>query len=316
MELIKTQQLFDVIRLVKPDVLDRTIHAHIRLLNNMQKSGIRIDSQPVLGDILGYIDSIENLNSKCNYYCAVSVLYQGYPASSLNVCLIKICREKISVLKSTIQLQLDEHKKTTVQKKNWVSHKKILTAIKKQGEVAQEIMENGFTGSKSTIKTVQNWIIQCLYMLDPENPPVRCNYVMKVLYGNQRLSAFVKYNAKQNYLIVNKNSMSFVFNKYKTQKHYGRKIQKVGDQLYQVLKLWLTYRENPVDLLINTRNKALSENNLSIYIAEAFSIYNCKLTIDTIRHIFISDNVNLGNSKKYAKLMHHSIDEQRQYWKE
>ena len=314
---MKTQQLFNIIRSVKPDVQDRTIHAHIRLLNNMQKAGICIDSQPIIGDILSYVNAIENLNSRCNHYCAVSVLYQGYPASSIVLFLIDSCREKISELKSTIQLQLDEHKKTTVQETNWISHKKILTAIKKQGEVAKEIINfTVFTGSKSTIKTVQNWIIQCLYMLDPENPPVRCNYVMKVLYGNQRLSAFVKSNDKQNYLIVNQNSMSFVFNKYKTQKHYGRKIQKVGDQLYQALKLWLWYRANPVDLLINTRGKPLSENNLSIYIAEAFSIYNCKLTIDTLRHIFISDNVNLGNSKKYAKLMHHSIDEQRQYWKE
>ena len=54
---------------------------------------------------------------------------------------------------------------------------------------------------------------------------------------------------------------------------------------------------------------------LATYIPQAFAECQSKLTVDTLRHIFISDVCNLGNSSKYAKLMMHSPLEQANYWK-
>ena len=309
------------LKISKPDVSDRTIWANAKIIRTLIDRDINSCDFPSVGytdgnpDWLLYIDQTQNKNTRANQYCAISTLYQSYPSSTANQLVVQVCREKISVLKTEIQLELDEHKKTVVQESNWISHKQILKSIKKLGEVSKEIIANGFTGKRATIRTVQNWVIQSLYMLDPENPPLRCDYIMKVLYGNQRLSAFMKSNENQNYLIVNNDSMTFILNTYKTKKAYGRKILRVGPELYEVLKLWLIYRNYPVDLLVNTRDKPLSRNNLGKYITEAFSIYNNKLSVDILRHIFISDNCNLGNSKKYAKLMCHSIEEQQQYWK-
>ncbi len=305
------------LKIFKPDVSDRTIWANAKLIRTLIDKGVDFPTSITDFDsVTSYLDSqTKNKNTRSNQYCAISTLYQSYPTSSGNKQMIELCREKIGELKTSIQLDLDQHKKTEVQETNWVSHKQILKSIKKLGEVSKEIIGNGFTGKKATIKTVQNWVIQSLYMLDPENPPLRCDYNMLVLYGNQRLSAFMETNENQNYLIVNEKSMTFVLNTYKTKKAYGRKIIKVGSELYEVLKLWIMYRDNPLHLLINTRDKPLTKNNLSKYITEAFSIYNNKLSVDTLRHVFISDNVNLGNSKYYANLMCHSIEEQQQYWK-
>ena len=311
------EEMVENFKLSKPDVSDRTIWANAKIIKTLIGKGL--DFPTAITDFSGIIsylnNTIINKNSRANQYCAISTLYQSYPDAGGNTCMIEQCREHITELKTSIQLELDEHKKTVVQESNWISHKQILKSIKKLGEVSKEIIANGFTGKRATIRTVQNWVIQSLYMLDPENPPVRCDYIMKVLYGNQRLSAFMKSNENQNYLIVNNDSMTFIFNTYKTKKVYGRKILRVGPELYEVLKLWLIYRNDPVDLLVNTRDKPLSRNNLGKYITEAFSIYNNKLSVDTLRHIFISENINLGNSKKYSRLMMHSIEEQQTYWK-
>ena len=301
---------------LKPLTSERTLWAHSKLLGSiLDKNNLEFVSNPVITDIINYVKNIPNLNTRANTGCAISLLYQSYPSSSVNSAVVVEMRELITTTKIAIDLELDKNKKTESQENNWVSHKNIQTLIKKQIEVCTEIMNNGFSGKKSTVRQVQSCIIQCLYMLDLENPPVRCDYCMKILYGNQRISAFCSANEKQNYLLVNPNSMTFVFNTYKTKKYYGRKIIKVGDQLYPILKLWLKYKSNPVDLLENTRNAPLNPNNLGKYISDAFSPLNKKLTVDSLRHIFISDNVNLGNSKKYAKLMCHSLSEQQVYWK-
>tara|TARA_R110000787_G_scaffold158123_1_gene272050 strand:- start:11966 stop:12961 length:996 start_codon:yes stop_codon:yes gene_type:complete len=311
------EEMVENLKLSKPGVSDRTIWANAKIIRTLIYYGLTFPTAITdISSITFYLNNTTtNKNTRANQYCAISTLYQSYPTSGGNTCMIESCREHITYLKNDIQLLLDEHKKTVVQENNWVNHKQILKSIKKLGEVSKEIIANGFTGKRETIRTVQNWVIQSLYMLDPENPPVRCDYGMKILYKNQRLSAFFKSNEEQNYLIVNDDSMTFIFNTYKTKKAYGRKVVRVGDELYEVLKLWLIYRNNPIDLLVNTRDKPLSRNNLGKYITEAFSIYNNKLSVDTLRHIFISENINLGNSKKYAKLMMHSIEEQQQYWK-
>ena len=321
---MNTQTYFTQIQIARPNVSIKTIYAHLNSIHKIETNMDKLIVDSNLEDVLEWIlKSIDNHNTRANYLCALSVLVDAFkqhgtwdPWQPTTEAFLKKIRENISDVKNTIQLNLNDHKKSNIQIDNWISHKQILSAIKKQGEVSKELMSHGFTGSKSTINTIQNWVIQSLYMLDPENPPIRCNYCMKVLYGNnQAFSAFLKSNNNQNYLIVMDDTMTFVFNKYKTKKHYGQKIHKVGNQLYEVLKLYLNYRSNPVDLLINTRNKALSENNLSVYIKNAFSIYNKKLTIDTLRHIYISEKVTLENSKKVATLMHHSLGEQEQYWK-
>tara|TARA_R110000822_G_scaffold917_4_gene3966 strand:- start:2916 stop:3947 length:1032 start_codon:yes stop_codon:yes gene_type:complete len=311
-------EIVNNLHILKPLTSEKTLWAHAKLLGALLNSnvvGTEFITNPDIGEIIKYVKNIPNLNTRANTACAISLLYQTYPSSSLNINVVYEMRELITTTKIAIDLESDKNKKTEVQEQNWVSHKQIQTLIKKQIEVSIEIMNNGFSGKKSTVKQVQSCIIQCLYMLDPENPPVRCDYCMKVLYGTQRISAFCGSNEKQNYLLVNSNSMTFVFNTYKTKKYYGRKIFRVGDQLYPILKLWLKYKSNPVDLLENTRNAPLNPNNLGKYISDAFAPLNKKLTVDTLRHIFISDRVNLGNSKKYAQLMMHSRSEQSVYWK-
>ena len=309
-------EIVNNLHILKPLTSERTLWAHSKLLGAiLDKNVLDLPTNPVIGDIINYVKNISNLNTRANTACAISLLYQSYPPSTVNNIVVVEVRDLITITKTAIDLELDKNKKTTVQQQNWVSHKQIQTLLKKQIEVCTEIMNNGFSGKKSTVRQVQSCIIQCLYMLDMENPPVRCDYCMKILYENQRLSAFCSANEKQNYLLVNSNSMTFVFNQYKTKKHYGRKILRVGDQLYPILKLWLKYKNNPVDLLENTRNAPLNPNNLGKYISDAFAPLNKKLTVDSLRHIFISDCVNLGNSKKYAKLMMHSRTEQQVYWK-
>lgn len=309
-------EIVNNLHILKPLTSKKTLWAHSKLLGSiLDKNLLDLPTNPVITDIINYVKNIPNLNTRANTACAISLLYQTMPSSGVNVNVVLEMRDLITITKTAIDLELDKNKKTTVQEENWVSHKQIQTLIKKQIEVCTEIMDNGFSGKKSTVRQVQSCIIQCLYMLDPENPPVRCDYCMKILYGPQRLSAFCSQNEKQNYLLVNSSSMTFVFNTYKTKKHYGRKIIKVGDQLYPILKLWLKYKSNPVDLLENTRNSPLNPNNLGKYISDAFAPLNKKLTVDSLRHIFISDCVNLGNSKKYAKLMMHSQSEQQVYWK-
>ena len=271
--------------------------------------------------IKAFLDTHENLNTKSSY-CAVICSYLNYFNGETKI--LEKSREFLLDIKIEIGLETDKHKKTVVQDKNWRSLKDIRKCLTKRGKWIDEFKYfDDETRSKTLLIDLQRYVISMLYMGFNEHPPVRCNYTMEVVNDVAPFPALL-YKQKINYLIDTGNSMLFVFNSFKTVKTMGQQIIPVCDGLETILEKWIHYLiQNKIHtdltknyLLYNSRFNKLSDNMLASYIPTAFQECKAKLTVDTLRHVFISDECNLGNSKKYAKLMMHSQMEQANYWKE
>jgi hypothetical protein len=108
-----------------------------------------------------------------------------------------------------------------------------------------------------------------------------------------------------------------VFQNYKTSGTYGTLEKKVPTKLNTLINNWLRYNKSD-DFLLNNKGEPMSANSLGKYIPIVFQPSGKKITLNLIRHIFISENVELDkihNNKALAENMGHDISTQEGYIK-
>jgi hypothetical protein len=91
----------------------------------------------------------------------------------------------------------------------------------------------------------------------------------------------------------------------------------IPPRLSRTIDVWLKHNHTGY-FLINSRGGILSENGLGKIIKRIFTKDDRSATINTIRHIFETENINLLRRKKeqeFAKKMLHSDGMQLQYAK-
>ena len=221
----------------------------------------------------------------------------------------------LSKLNQEINDFLKTNEKTPKQAKNMVSLRLLL---KKQREYKNKISnkllneKTNFTPSEK--KLVKQYLIASLFTLQP---PIRLDYSPMKIIRDKSLD-----NDKDNYLYVRgKNKKEFIFNSFKTSNSKGKTTMKVLPPLNKVINLWL--KVNKTDNFIpNSRGGELSSNSLGKLIPTVFDIADKHITLNTIRHIYITDKIDIDAVKreedKKAKLaaqMLHSVSMQKQYAK-
>jgi hypothetical protein len=128
-------------------------------------------------------------------------------------------------------------------------------------------------------------------------------------------------NGKQNYLVnKSRNKKYFIINEYKSSKSYGKQIIQIPSGLNTILNLYLKFHTIKSSFLLNSRGTALTANGLSKLLTSSFGRYskNKKITLNLIRHIYISENVKLtkdNDETKLANSMMHSSSTQQDYIK-
>ena len=97
----------------------------------------------------------------------------------------------------------------------------------------------------------------------------------------------------------------------------GLSIIPVGKILNSVLNIWLKFNVNDY-LLVDSRGGVMNSNQLSKYIARVFEPTGKKITINILRHIYISTKFPVADTKfkkEIAKKMMHSGATQDEYAK-
>lgn len=123
-----------------------------------------------------------------------------------------------------------------------------------------------------------------------------------------------------NYLVLNsrKGAVEFVFNKYKTAKHYGQQVFSVPAPLKAVLKDYVVKMKND-DFLFsqNKNNKPLSQSGFTSKVRNIFKKHTGKpLTVNSLRHSYISglpSKISVNDRETIAKKMAHSVGKQMEY---
>ena len=192
---------------------------------------------------------------------------------------------------------INSHEKSEKQEKNWVSLdvlKKIMRKYKK------EAMEN------PNIKTVQKYLVSALYLLQP---PKRLDFSnMKIIETRK------EDNGKNNFMLnLGRNKKYFIFNEFKTDKSQGSKEVLINKELNSIINMWLKVNKSD-DFLLNNRGQPMSSNSLGKYITKIFEPSGKSITLNLLRNIFVSENIDLEavqKAKNMADMMDHSESTQK-----
>ena len=201
---------------------------------------------------------------------------------------------------------VSKNEKSEKEEKNWATLKELNKVMK---DYEKEIKERGIKQkNKLTPKErvlLQNYLVTSLYLLIP---PRRLDYNVKVVKKRSEIKD------GDNYLLnETKTKKKFIIQDFKTVKSHGVQEFDVPKKLNSVINLSRQFN-NSEFLLVNNRGGRLSDNGLGKLIKKAFAPTKKEITLNLLRKITISENVDMEavkKSKKLAEEMNHSVKMQQ-----
>lgn len=124
-------------------------------------------------------------------------------------------------------------------------------------------------------------------------------------------------STEKNYLALKENV--FVFNRYKTDKHYGKQVIDIPKQLRKTINEFLSQHpmkdESMYPFLLTTEGKAYTKSNSMTMLLNRMLKKN--VSVSMLRHIFLTHKYGdeLKERQKTAEAMGHSISQQTDYIK-
>lgn len=188
------------------------------------------------------------------------------------------------------------HSKSDKQEKNWVQLdelKKIMNQYKKDAI------------ANPTKKTVQKYLISALYLLQPPK---------RLVYSDMKVIDSRKENdGTTNYLLnLGRNKKYFILNTYKTIDKHGKKEILIPKDINSIINMWLKVNDTE-NFLLNSKGVGMTSNGLGKYIKMLFKSTGKQITVNLLRNIFVSENVDLDvlkKNKEIADAMNHSTGTQ------
>ena len=304
----------------KRDLRESSLKAYASNMNKLHKLMFdkEIQNLDFLKNKKEVMKTIENkkLSTRKTYLAAIVVTLMAFDK---NEDLIKYYRDEMEDLAKQFSANMEEQKKSETQDKNWVS----LSALRKvMRKYRNELNQKGIFKKEPDDLTnkefdlLQKWIVASLYILD-ENPPLRLDYIMKVISNKEYDKLSEKEIENNNYTVVkSRNNKMFSLGEYKTSGKYGTKIIPVGKKLNSALNIWLKFNTSG-HLLLNSKKEPMTANGLTKYLQKTFAPTGKNISASMLRHIFISEKFPAQNKEKeeVADLMGHSVHQQTLYSK-
>lgn len=218
---------------------------------------------------------------------------------------------------------MNKHEKTEVQKENWATMKELNDCIKTYEKQIknQKIMKKD-TLTKKEKEYLQSYVCAMLYAGDPVNhQPVRLDYSPMIVIGEKDYDEKIKNDVLPsgvNFLVVkSRNKKTFVFHNYKTVKKYGIRKVPLSPKINSAVNKLLKYNVTNY-LFENHLARPLTSNALGKLLTTAFMPTGKKITINLIRHIYITEKYPVEKTKEQeedAEKMLHSVATQKLYAK-
>jgi len=271
------------------------------ILNYMNKLK-KIDKDEGFKNLLDYLDSIENNNSKLAYQTAVLGTAKHSPSFTEHITpdVINSVREQqVKFLKEEKPLTIKQVK-TDREEENWVDWKDIIKMSKKKLE------DDGIT---------QDNILIGIYTLIP---PSRLDFHNLLIVKN----SFLVEDQKQNYIRINsKTKMKIILQDYKTSKTHGT-IEipvplKLAKMIYEYLSP-MTERKYLFEKSGNGNKPFASPETFAKYLKDVFKqLTDHNVSVDLLRHSYITNfrkgDKSLSKKEKVAKQMGNSVAVQEEY---
>tara|TARA_R110000772_G_scaffold111119_2_gene214867 strand:+ start:157 stop:1113 length:957 start_codon:yes stop_codon:yes gene_type:complete len=273
-----------------------------------------------LKDISKVKDALKKLklSTQKNYLAAVIVSLDAMNDKEKYDKLIKDYKALLDDTHNKFVEDYDNGEKSENQKKNWASMKdlkKIMNGLYRD-IIERELFKKTELNKKQML-LLQQYVI-CNLFLTPENPPTRLDYApMEIIKSHDYEKLEEEEQKENNYLVIkSRNNKFFSFNEYKTSGKYGQNNVKIGKKLNSVLNIWFKYNKTD-SLLLNSKLAPMSANGLGKEIKKTFSGSGKNISVNMLRHIFISEKYPNKDTEKEedAKKMGHSVAMQGKYSK-
>jgi integrase len=203
----------------------------------------------------------------------------------------------------------DQHTKSKRQEENMIPMDDV---VKRRNELREIVaaFENSATLTRSEYDQLLSWFIICLYtMVQP-----RRNQDYALMEICQELPEVPDPNS--NYLVLSEHA--FVFQKYKTRKHYGTQEQEIPEELMDAIALYLKHRPTECKtqrLIVGHDGSPLSNTNgVTRLLNRAFGQ---RIGATMLRHIYLSDKYaqTVLDRQADAAAMGHSVETAQGYIK-
>ncbi len=303
----------------KRNIRESSLNAYIFNINKLHKSiyDKEVESLDFLKDKKKVMDAIseKKLSTRKSYLASivVSLMSMDYDED-----LIKYYRTEMEDLAKKFNEEMETQRKSETQDKNWVSLASLRKVMRKyRNELNEKKIFQKEDLTNKDFDLLQKWVVSSLYILD-DNPPLRNDYLMKVISQQDYKKLTEEEKKKQNYLInKSRNTKTFSLGEYKTAGKYGTKLIPVGKKLNSVLNIWLKFNKSG-HLLLNSKKEPMTSNGLTKYLNKVFEpTGKNNISSSMIRHIFISEKFppQLKEKQEVADKMGHSVSQQELYSK-
>ncbi len=300
---------------------ESTLKNYGRTLLRLQKNVNQKEVEPFLNNFEQVLSHIKNgykkpyqLNLLSAYIVAMDSYNNEIPSIDMQEGLLKLRKYQMK-----IKLELDDKKydqtKNEKEEENWVSFEKLHETIKKNLKPVNKIIKRNDEITMKEAKIIMNWVISVLYVGSTENPPPRLDFNNMIVKTKEEYAE--SHEENQNYLVIHSlRTKYFIFAEYKTKAKYGKKSIKLAPELNKMVNKWLQAKSRVKGietdyLLFNNQGEAVGESSMSNYINDAFEPTGKHITLNLIRHIFITDVANkleLRERKIVAEKMFHSLE--------
>jgi hypothetical protein len=289
---LETDNIKEAITKARPAVKESTINQYLVLIKKLQKL-FETDKYDFLDNPDGVYDMIKanKYTSIRNTYNAIIVYLLALNEDHGNDDLI----DDYSELRDELNEKYETEQKagkfaSDTQKNNFVKLDEIKKMIK---TMANEIKTNNLKTKKELtgkdrellmMYTIYNMLIRIPTRLDFAG----MLYITKSAYNKLKLED----KKQNNYLVIDKNKMFFVYNKYKTSKSYGEKIIDSPKDLNTILRMYikLTEKKNGDSLFTTSTGNPIKPNVASQLLLKYSKRYLKKnISVTMLRHIVLSD---------------------------
>ena len=249
--------------------------------------------------------------TRLSYYTAINNALIHYPSYKK---LYGTYSEMVKPMWEDFNKKRASHIKSEKEERNVVPSKDI-TDVRDIMKTDINTIIKRKTISEDDYNKLQQYLLISLYTFIPprRNQDYTYMYVVK--------KAPAKYDDDKNYLLLKEKQ--FIFNKYKTSKHYGQQTIDIPDELMNIIKNYIKYNphystlrakgNNPIKLLVKYDGSDINDKNgITRLLNKAFGK---NIGSTALRHIYLSDKYadNMKERENDAKAMSHSLKEQSEY---
>ena len=270
------------------------IHKLNRHFNNLDKSDTNITNLDFLekfDDVMNEINKETN-NTKKNRLIAIVCILKSLDKDKD---LIKKYQDEMTNTALEQQTKDKKQELTEKQKENWVDYDDIvkLTNILFDKIELSKILEKDNL-NRSEYNLLQEYILIRFYI----NFPIRNDLNnVKVIYNKK------DDDKENNFLLVEDNKMSFILNKYKTDKIYGSINYDIDKKFSKIINIFLKHNKSGYFITKMNMKDPITSNGITKLLNKIFQKnLNKKISTSMLRHIIIThDKKNDPTIKELEK---------------